>query len=162
MDREAKVLRTMFLDGTFLDVVSHYDETRGISGRVMIRVDSILRILDAPVIDAILKEYNSLKVYLCVWDISFLITQHMKLHLCENGKYNSCKATDLSPCPHKHSHHFCSTHVQKWIEKFLAFECYLHHQDKKSSGVWLQFCFTMDCDGKSNPNYFPYHVYHKK
>ena len=163
MDREAKVLRTMFLDGTFVDVMSHYDAERGISGRVMIRVDSILRILDAPVIDAILKEYDTLKVYLCVWEISLLVVQHMKLHLCENGRYNSCKATDLSPCPHKHSHHFCSKHVQKWFENFLEFECYSRHEEKKlTSTFWLHFCFKLDCDDKDNPNYHPYFVYHKK
>lgn len=162
MDREAKVMRTTFLDGTTLDVLSHYDAIRGISGRVLVRVDSVQRILDQPVIDVILKEYNSLKVYLCVWEIGSLINHHMKLHLCEDGKYNSCVAANSTSCSKKHCHHFCTYHVRKWVEDYLEFQCYCYHENTRPSNTWLQFCFFTDCKGEINQSYHPYYLYHNK
>lgn len=132
MDLESRIYEPVFLNNQKLPIRAHVNRLAEISTRVEIRIDSIVKILDESVIDAILEKYGTIRLYLCVWEIGYLIEKHQKVHLCGDGKFNICvNSKSTGTCNHNHFHHYCPLYVKTWFEYYVEFYCYFFYLHNK-------------------------------
>ncbi|BAF73402.1 f3.1 [Tranosema rostrale ichnovirus] len=141
---------TTFLNEKKIEIKYNYDPWRTEKNRILISVDCLLPIFGgiAPAMD----EFTS------VSELCNFVTRYVHLNMCSDYQHASCSChlvknngrgseiivgPSVDTCHKGHFHHYCSQHVVKWLNRYLANSIRLREtvrfDDEKNAEFILMF-----------------------